>query len=931
MIPQILIARLKNLGPHFIRVAKQGKAPIDKGWTNNPLNADDIKLLEWLKQGGNYGVIGGFGIVIVDVDLDSLKQIVKENLPETFTVQSPGSKGWHLYLLCSLEKPIRLRDQDGDNIGDIQGQGKMVVGPGSIHPNGGVYKIIIDKPLAQVTREQLIEVFKEFVVPDREIEIVKATARRERKETNIDLSITQVVPLRGLQNRGSWYQGSHPIHGSEGGQNFTVHPNENYWHCFRCESGGGPLLWLAVQEGIISCAEAGAGALRGEIFKKVLRIAIEQGYISEEKANLKRYGTSMSLGDFYLEKKGTKVFLFNKDAQVITSCNVESVDGFHFRRKLHDITKLEETEIDRVTAAFQLSIQGSKQEVAEPSGEPEGEELDAEVEKEADHILDSPDILESLQPHLDNIIVGEDANKKLEFILLLSGKIEDYSLKQMLALKGEPGGGKSHLMKLANAFKTKRVGRFTAHALDYSDLENFEILLLQELGVMDEEFQGVSTIKFLSVDDMGYTVEVPVKDEEGRWSTEQYKIPPITVITSTTRVNLDPQFERRAWLLNVDESEEQTKLIANWKAEYEREKDFVKLGLKKETSYNHSMKVIGAVVRKLQPVKVILAFPKSIINLLGTSKLRLRGDYDKFFTLIRLHTFLHQRTADTMVNDKGERVILTNPAKALEILKIAEEVYQTMVGGLEKRTRKLIETLEDLKITYKGAAVDLDRRGDIAAKLGISDHSIYRYLNEWHRKGYMTKQKTRARGNPIEFKLMFPLTEIKQKTTVTFFTSENQTVDCLKLQKEADSLVTLLSSRGFHGMSADKLLSPEIPETREERQVTEDSAPVGEKEQTTFAVSPRDKVTERLEVEKQETIVLGDRRAPVEQRREKTTREIIDQMRDKLPLVFKKDKAMKICTATGRPEKDCELMLISMEEEKLIVELPQLGWFQWVR
>lgn len=280
-IPKSLVERLQGLGPHFIRVSKRGKEPIDKSWTTSPLFADDPKLQDWLKEGGNYGVIGGFGLVIVDVDLEELKQTVGEKLPQTFTVQSPGSKGWHLYYLCSLEKPIRLRDKEGENIGDIQGQGKMVVGPGSVHSNGSIYKVVDSRPLAQVTRKQLVETFKEFVVPNREIERVEVAARLEKRETKIELDILQVVPLAGLHKRGAEYFGPHPVHSSTTKQNFWVNTSKNCWHCFRHGSGGGPLLWLAVEEGIIPCAKAGAGVLRGEVFKQVLQKARERGLIKE--------------------------------------------------------------------------------------------------------------------------------------------------------------------------------------------------------------------------------------------------------------------------------------------------------------------------------------------------------------------------------------------------------------------------------------------------------------------------------------------------------------------------------------------------------------------------------------------------------------------------------------------------------------------------
>jgi len=164
--------------------------------------------------------------------------------------------------------------------------------------------------------------------------------------------------------------------------------------------------------------------------------------------------------------------------------------------------------------------------------------LDAEAEEEAERILSSANVLDELQRHLDNIITGEDSNKRLVFVLLLSGKTDDDTLKQFLLLKGEAAGGKTKLMRLADAFRTKSVGRFTAHALDYSDLWNYQILRLKEIGNMDQEFQGVSTIKFLSADDEGYIVEMPVRGEDGRFSNVEYRIPPITVITLSLNVGL---------------------------------------------------------------------------------------------------------------------------------------------------------------------------------------------------------------------------------------------------------------------------------------------------------------------------------------------------------------------------------------------------------
>ena len=64
------------------------------------------------------------------------------------------------------------------------------------------------------------------------------------------------------ERAGAEIRGSHPLHGSKSGKNFAVNTSKNCWHCFRHKSGGGPLEWIAVMKGIISCSEARPGCLR---------------------------------------------------------------------------------------------------------------------------------------------------------------------------------------------------------------------------------------------------------------------------------------------------------------------------------------------------------------------------------------------------------------------------------------------------------------------------------------------------------------------------------------------------------------------------------------------------------------------------------------------------------------------------------------------
>lgn len=103
---------------------------------------------------------------------------------------------------------------------------------------------------------------------------------------------------------------------------FVVH------NCDRCHSGGGPALWLAVESGILRCDQAASGALRGDDFRKVLRIAEDKGYIKKNLPYFKKLNrkaepektkeiTLLDVVDEHLlqagPKKGQVEYTFNPD------------------------------------------------------------------------------------------------------------------------------------------------------------------------------------------------------------------------------------------------------------------------------------------------------------------------------------------------------------------------------------------------------------------------------------------------------------------------------------------------------------------------------------------------------------------------------------------------------------------------------------------
>jgi len=405
-------------------------------------------------------------------------------------------------------------------------------------------------------------------------------------------------------------------------------------------------------------------------------------------------------------------------------------------------------------------------------------QVEAEINIELDKILDAENQVEALKPHLNRVLVGEDDSKIPIFVLLLGSKYQEPEFKQIVLIKATEGSGKTTLIRnLAEGYKVKDVGRFSAHALDYTNLEGYEILSLKELGSMDMEKQGVSTIKFLSSDDRGYNVEVTVRDEvTGKFKTESYKIPCITVISTTTRLILDSQFERRAWIFGMDESPQQTEKVAKWKAGNEREKAEVLLGKRKITSLEFSQEVIRRFVAQIKPVKIVIPFPYTLSGLLGFDVLRVRGDIDKLYVFVKFYAALNMRRLTKL----KEGVYAVTPQVCMEALQIAEKPLVGMLSRMDERAKVILSVLKEIKDVkdeivevdgerqkheieirwdVKGSQIDKKVREQIAVKIGKCERTVREFFSSLENSGYVGGDQRK----PKTYTLLYDISEIEEK------------------------------------------------------------------------------------------------------------------------------------------------------------------------
>jgi P4 family phage/plasmid primase-like protien len=195
--------QLKNEKFRFVLINSREKTPFELEWnTKNNYTYDNPKLLEHLSRDGNYGVLCGNGLIVVDSDTEKLDEKL-QSLPQTFTVKT--SKGKHYYFFCkNCEKSFTIL-KNKKHYGEVQSTGKCVVGPNSIHPSGIVYQVINDVPIVEVTFEQLKESLKSFLPKNkfgRGITVTTTTAAKTIPE-NIKELIENGVE-EGQRNLNTW-------------------------------------------------------------------------------------------------------------------------------------------------------------------------------------------------------------------------------------------------------------------------------------------------------------------------------------------------------------------------------------------------------------------------------------------------------------------------------------------------------------------------------------------------------------------------------------------------------------------------------------------------------------------------------------------------------------------------------------------------------
>jgi len=219
----------------FCLIGPKSKSPFEQKWqaeANYSWNDDRLKL--HLANGGNYGVIGGFGgLIIIDFDDKKFEEKIRPSLPPTFTVRT-GSGGTHLYYQTDEPFNLKILDADKNTLADIQGKGRQCVGPGSTHPNGNQYVVENDLGIKFLSAENLRIIFHDYLKEKDQFKPKyqdDALVRRLKQEINL-AAVLQGYGYDLSKNPTMCQLG----HTSKEGKCFSY--KEDLWYCFHCDKGG---------------------------------------------------------------------------------------------------------------------------------------------------------------------------------------------------------------------------------------------------------------------------------------------------------------------------------------------------------------------------------------------------------------------------------------------------------------------------------------------------------------------------------------------------------------------------------------------------------------------------------------------------------------------------------------------------------------------
>ena len=359
------------------------------------------------------------------------------------------------------------------------------------------------------------------------------------------------------------------------------------------------------------------------------------------------------------------------------------------------------------------------------------DELSEDEKEELLEILKRQDLLRFIDEAFyerrpeDGFIIGEVESKHTLNFNCIGAHL---GLSTINTLKGGSSIGKTNIGNVVTGLhRTKKVGSLSDTALKYADdMDEIDILYIQE--TLEDEFKNKET-RLMSADDGGFIAETTVRNPKtGLFEVQKTVIPVKTLVTTTTAIDLDPEFATRNFIIPVDDSEEQTQRILkeNFNSTEKKIQE-----LKGDIHFNHKYELLRKAYTLLRPYTVLIPYEKDLLNIFPTSNPRARRDSKKLMQLIKESALLfqYQRCQGEL---NGHNVLIASWVDLAHALILSAPILEATLTGFDKRM------LDALPIIYELISKnEYVTSKSLSLKIKKSSKYAWQILNFFEENGYI--------------------------------------------------------------------------------------------------------------------------------------------------------------------------------------------------
>jgi len=313
-------------------------------------------------------------------------------------------------------------------------------------------------------------------------------------------------------------------------------------------------------------------------------------------------------------------------------------------------------------------------------------ELFKEQHKEELALFDTDDPLGIIKEALDVLVEGEDDLKMQLFMLYLT---KEFSPDFCVMLDGPASSGKSHVMKaVASLFGKEReeyfiYSRITQSVLNYAeelaDSWRHKIVIIEE---MQGATQVVEQLRVLISEGQLSLLSTEEDEDKNKVARERIiKFDTLFVTCNAEDSDIGDQLVTRSWILNTDQSQEQTKKIQNRYLERFGEE---------EDRTPENIEQIRAALKFLKKPTGKIIFPKefavALHKFISSSGVRGRRDVQKLIKLIKAIAYFNQKKRIWLQHKKTKKISILADWEDVELVfKYAGDALNASTQGVGER------------------------------------------------------------------------------------------------------------------------------------------------------------------------------------------------------------------------------------------------------